>query len=301
MKSLNFKNIKKTSGGFMCSCPFASHSHAKKKDLTPSFGVSIGSPSVYNCFSCHQKGYLSSLPSNLSFMLGKDYLEARDFILKNDTVEFQDYDSMDSKPEILPALNESVLKKLQKIPEKVKIDLGLDDKIIDYFELKYYNRDNRLIIPIRDNFGRLVAIKGRYVGSDVKQQKFTFYKGNNVKKNGTWLNMDKPLIKDKALLILESESDTFALHGTGLVHNIWCAMGVNTTKNQVFNLQQISNPIVFAFDGDKAGIDATNKLAKELKGLMPLYKISDYYGEKDIRDLVKTGKIKKALGSIVKI
>lgn len=296
-KILELKKVKVISDNIVASCPFASKTHKNGTDRNPSFGISIGSQSMFHCFGCGVSGSLATLPSSLSFKLGKDYVSARDFILRNDTIEFDEYDEADTIT-VLPALNENLLTKFSSIPQSVKADLNLKDETIAYFELKFYNKDSRLIIPIRDNFGRLVALKGRYVGSDKNQQKFIFHRGNNIKKSGAWLSIDKPLVKDKALILTESESDAWALHGTGLVNNIWCGLGACLTKTQVFKLQQVSNPVVIFFDNDKAGIEATNKLIKDLKGLMPVYKITNYYNEKDVADLVKTNKIRKALNSI---
>lgn len=306
-KILGIKNVKRVDGSLMASCPFAKYKrpdgskYHKGTDRNPSFGVSLSSPSLYNCFGCAQNGLLSFLPTNLSFASGKDYNEARDFILRNDTVEFEEYDTV-IKKEIMPAINEEALKKLPLVSDKNK--LGLSKNVIDYFELKYYTKDERLIIPIRDNFGRLVAIKGRYIGSNeyrLNNDKFTFYKGNGVKRNGIWYGMNQPLVKDKALIVGESESDHWALYSTGLVSNIWSSLGANVTEAQIFNLQQVTNPVILFFDNDKAGKDTTNKLIKKLKGLMPLYKVTNYYGEKDIRDLIKHKKINKALSSIKRI
>lgn len=311
-KILGLKNPKKVSDGIMFSCPFArykrpdgSRYHKNGTDRKPSFGISTDSPSLYNCFSCGCKGLLTSLPTNLSYASGKDYPEARDFILKNDIAEFDDYDSVMNRPQVMPALSEDIIKKLSDIPVKIALSLGLSDKIINNFELRYYQKDERIIMPIRDNFGRLVSLKGRYVGSDkyiLEKYKFLTYKGKEIKKlGGVWLGMDKPLIKDKPIIITESESDSWHLFNTDLVNNIWCSMGANVTDNQIFNLQQVYNPIVFFLDNDKAGINTTNKLINKLKNLTKLFKVTNYYGEKDISDLVKNGKIIRALNSIKEI
>lgn len=305
LHKFRFKRIKKASGGYMASCPFSSKTHSKKRDYRPSFGISMSNPSVFNCFSCHRNSYLTSLPSMLEFELGGDFSEMRDFIIKNESYSFRDYDeSSKSRPYRLPALNEQVLETYTKVPEPVKKKLNLTDGIIYYFELCFDGKENRLIIPMRDSFRRLIAIKTRYTGTDkytMDNYKFLFMTGKEIKKSGHWYNMDKRFVNNKALCVTESESDLWSLYETGLVSNIWCSLGASITESQLYTISQISSPIVIMTDNDKEGEKALKKIAGAMDSLAPVYRITNYYGEKDVADLCHKKKIKRALNSIGRV
>lgn len=117
---------------------------------------------------------------------------------------------------------------------------------------------NRLIIPIRDAQGRVIAFGGRILGEGEPKylnspQTPIFDKSQVI----FALNMAKRAIraKDKVVLV-EGYMDVISAHQRGF-KNVVAAMGTSITPQQIKILSRYSRNFVFALDADAAGARAT--------------------------------------------
>ncbi|PIR68163.1 DNA primase [Candidatus Nomurabacteria bacterium CG10_big_fil_rev_8_21_14_0_10_35_16] len=142
-------------------------------------------------------------------------------------------------------------------------------------EKGFYDRfRNRIMFPITDSSGRIIAFSGRIFVDDGKSPKYLNSPDTPIfNKSAVLYGLDKAkdsirknnfsiLVEGQMDLILSHQSmyrNTIATSGTAL------ADSEISKENVVSNLglvRRLSNNLVLAFDGDKAGISATSRAGK---------------------------------------
>lgn len=113
--------------------------------------------------------------------------------------------------------------------------------------------------------------------------------------------MQFPLVKGKAILLVEGEIDTILVKQSGLVHNVWGAMGSSLSKDQLIILQQIEMPLILVGDNDKAGDEFTRTIYGTCRRTVPIYMMKNYYKCNDPAELYEKNLLKKAIRSIERI
>lgn len=290
LKSMGLTKISKKSGWVMCSCPFSQWNHENGRDTKPSFGVSIGKTSTYHCFACDVKGPLTSLPSSLTFLLGRDLPEVRDFINQYENTLLETYESTSKK--VLEVIPDNLYKKYS-VASRVR---GISLPSIGHWNLRYDDKEHRILFPIKDVFGRLVGIRGRALnGNSLRYRSYTELSpnGRDAKSFGVWFGMHFPLVEGKKLILVEGEIDAILLKQIG-VQNVWASMGASIASNQMKTLKLLNVPLVTYFDNDKSGQNASSKIAIECGNV---YKISNYHGAKDACDAIEKRVIFQVLKS----
>lgn len=125
----------------------------------------------------------------------------------------------------------------------------------------YYDRfRQRLMFPIRDDGGRVVAFGGRIIDADVSPQKYMnspdtplFHKGGVL----YGLDLAKTAIRQKdSAIVVEGYMDVIACHQYGVTNAI-AALGTAFTTGQAKLLMRNTYQIYVAFDADTAGSKAT--------------------------------------------
>ncbi len=123
----------------------------------------------------------------------------------------------------------------------------------------YYDRfRERIMFPIRDRRGRVVAFGGRQLGSDDgpkylnSAETAIFHKGREL--YGLF-QARKAERKLERLLVVEGYMDVVALAQFG-VRNAVATLGTATTHDHLERLFRVVPQIVFCFDGDRAGRQA---------------------------------------------
>ena len=284
------------------TCPFVHWTHERKTNLRNSFGISVGESSVFHCFSCGKTGALMNLPNMLFLLSGRDPTQLRRFIYMNEHVELATstisnlYDPENAK--LTPIPQEEIERRFDPLcPYR-----SMTVETIKEWGLKYDPDRRRLVIPIKNNKNQVIALKGRALrkGDEPKYYLYTEFNPRDPKSSGVWFGMHYPLVPSKALLLVEGEIDCILVKQTGLVQNVWGIMGVGVTLQQISTLANISNPIIFFFDNDKAGHDLKERLHKTLKGLSPHYEITNYGRHKDAGDAVAGNELGKILASVQK-
>ena len=139
------------------------------------------------------------------------------------------------------------------------MDLGLVKQATDgsYYDL--FN--NRLMFPITNNQGKIIAFSGRtldkndnikYVNSP---ETIIFKKGEVIYQ----LNEASMEIRKKGhVVIYEGFFDVISAYQAGFKNGV-ATMGTALTSNQASLIRRTTNKAIIAFDGDKAGINASIK------------------------------------------
>jgi len=124
----------------------------------------------------------------------------------------------------------------------------------------WYDRfRGRLIFPICDEQGRVIAFSGRVLQGDEKQAKYVNSPETPIFSKGRVLfalDKAKRSILDAGKAILaEGQLDTIACHAAG-IRNVVAPQGTAFTADQARVLKRYVDEVVLCFDGDKAGRDA---------------------------------------------
>jgi DNA primase len=137
----------------------------------------------------------------------------------------------------------------------------------------YFDRfRDRLMIPIWDGRGRAIAFGGRSLNNQDDGPKYLnspetplFDKGKTL----YGLNLAAPAIKkeDRALVV-EGYFDVIALHAAGITSAV-ASLGTALSEYQIKQLLRFteSKQIIFNFDGDRAGTNATHKAIESVAEL----------------------------------
>ncbi|NSW88454.1 DNA primase [bacterium] len=150
--------------------------------------------------------------------------------------------------------------------KEIALSLGLislkDNKkdFYDFFR-------NRIIFPIKNRQGNILAFAGRTIGDDkakyinskeseIFSKRKILYGLNNFNK----LNGRKP----KYIFIVEGYTDVLMMNKRGL-YNVVATMGTALTLDHANEIKKITNKVILCYDSDKAGIDSS------FKNIEPLY------------------------------
>jgi DNA primase len=133
----------------------------------------------------------------------------------------------------------------------------------------YYDRfRDRLMFPIRDARGRVLAFGGRVI--DEGEPKYLnspetplFHKGREL--YGLY-EARQARADFKRLLIVEGYMDVVRLHQAGIVYAV-ATLGTATTQEHLNKIFRITSEVVFCFDGDRAGRQAA---WRALENALPL-------------------------------
>lgn len=120
---------------------------------------------------------------------------------------------------------------------------------------RHYDRfRDRIIFPIRDVRGRVIAFGGRVI--DQGEPKYLnspetvlFHKGRELYGLFETRRSRAPL---KRLLVVEGYMDAVQLHQAGIACAV-ATLGTSTTPEHFKRIFRLVNEVVFAFDGDRAG------------------------------------------------
>src|SRR6266480_1009050 len=126
---------------------------------------------------------------------------------------------------------------------------------------------HRLIVPIKDGRGRIIAFGGRAMRADQRGKYVNSQATVLFNKSATLYALDaaRPAIrKERAAVIVEGYFDAIALHQAGF-ENAVASMGTALTEDQyhVLDAMRIERAIV-AFDGDAAGQSSAERRGTEL-------------------------------------
>ncbi|MGX2986969.1 DNA primase [Ursidibacter sp. B-7004-1] len=156
-----------------------------------------------------------------------------------------------------PNAMDSVLRKFGTNQDEVQklLDTGMLSKndrgnVYDRFR-------NRVMFPIRDRRGRVVAFGGRVMGDEKPKylnspESATYHKGNEL--YGLYQALQHNENPD-FLFVVEGYMDVVALAQYG-INNAVASLGTATTGEQIQQMFRCTEQVICCYDGDRAGRDA---------------------------------------------
>lgn len=133
----------------------------------------------------------------------------------------------------------------------------------------YYYFGGRLVFPVKDKSGRVVAFSGRQLVEDKKSGKYVNSPETAIFKKGkTLYGFDKAssrIVKSptREVIICEGQIDCIRLQTMGY-GNAVASQGTAFTEDHALMLKRVADNAVLCFDDDSAGHKATNKTAEIL-------------------------------------
>ncbi|MGA7239460.1 MAG: toprim domain-containing protein [Bryobacteraceae bacterium] len=140
---------------------------------------------------------------------------------------------------------------------------GVDAETIRHFGIGYNcgtgSMAGRVVIPIHDESGLLIAYAGRSV--DHTEPKYRF--PPRFRKSLALFNLHRAAAAGKSVVVVEGFFDCFNVHQAGLPYVV-ALMGCSLSLRQEELLQERFQEVVLFLDGDKAGRTAAIKIASRL-------------------------------------
>lgn len=177
---------------------------------------------------------------------------------------------------------------------KEMLDLGLlgehDGRFYDFLA-------ERLIVPIFDPFGKVIAFGGRILRKPENGKAIAKYKNTRetklFEKNKVLYGLNfvrKARIGNPIndIIIVEGYMDVIGLHQAG-IKNAVASMGTSLTDNQAKLIKNMVNTVYICYDGDFAGQTSTLRGLKVLKAHDLIVKVMTMPDGKDPDELVVNG------------
>ena len=208
----------------------------------------------YEIYEISHKYFLNNLKTNLG-KKARDYLEKRQ-ITEDMIKEFGIGLSLDTSNDLVSLLTKK----------------GYDLNTLNQIGLANYDKDlfiNRIMFPLKDLTGRIVAFSGRrYDG--IKENKYVNTKGTAIFQKGTilynYFDARESVRKKNQVIVMEGFMAAIRSITIG-VTNVVSLMGTAMTKEQRDLIKRMSNEVIVCFDGDEAGFKATLTNAEELESI----------------------------------
>jgi len=242
-------------------------------------GLSLRKKRASEALELSTKYYQQSLISNK---------HALEYVLKNRQISKDAIETfrIGYSPSTGDALINFLSKK--KFTSKELIDAGL---------LNRFNKDlfrSRIMIPLMSPSGDVIGFTARQIEDEPNSPKYLntpqtilYDKGRHV----FGLSQAKEFIKQyDSVIIVEGNLDVVSSYQSG-VKNVVASAGTAMTENHIKSLSRLTKNIKLAFDGDRAGIEATERAILLCQGLdIVLSIITMPEGFKDPDELIKNDK-----------
>lgn len=258
-------------------------------DNTPSFSITPSKNSYY-CFSCGRSGGI------IGYLMDYEHLRFDDAVDKAARLGNMDLSTMcrsqtisflkktrnafqEKEPIVHEILDENEINKYSHEEVTEWINEGIRQDVLDLFDVRINQRDNRIVYPVRDINGNLINIKGRTRYTNYKELRIPKY--INYFSIGTMdyfqgLDITLPYIKEQnEIIVFESIKSVMKAFGWGY-KNCASAEKHTLTEEQIKLLVKLRVNIVFAFDSDISYSDREIKKSIDvLKRITNVYLILD--------------------------
>jgi len=148
---------------------------------------------------------------------------------------------------------------------------------------------SRIIFPILDAENKVLAFSGRTYKEDQGAKYINSPQTKVFTKSITLYNLNNALFsmkKQKRVILTEGYMDAIAFHRAGL-EEVVASMGTSLTEGQVQKMARYVEEVYIAYDGDKAGLEASSRAINLLKKANLQVKIVLLPGGNDPDDYIK--------------
>jgi len=293
-------SLKKAGKDYAGLCPF-------HNENSPSFTVSQ-QKQFFHCFGCGKSGSAIGFIMDfegLDFVDAVKVLAEKagvDVPLKNVNKDYSERNNLYAVTEKVTRIYQHRLKSNNKIIDYLK-NRGIDGSTCQTFQIGYaedswdgllsrfphdqheildkcglishsnqksYDKfRNRLMFPIHDRRGRVIAFGGRAVDAE-QQPKYLnspetvlFHKSKEL----YGYHLARKHSQESTILVVEGYMDVVSLHQHGITNAV-ATLGTATSSDHIRLLFKTWDKVIFCFDGDQAGKNAAKKA---LNTALPLY------------------------------
>jgi DNA primase len=131
----------------------------------------------------------------------------------------------------------------------------------------YVRFRDRLMFPIRNEIGDVIAFSGRQLREDPNSGKYINSPETALfKKSNVLFALDrakKPILDQHAALLCEGQIDVIACHEQGISHAL-APLGTAFTTQHARLLRRYTKTVILCFDADSAGFTAAERAFREL-------------------------------------
>ena len=156
----------------------------------------------------------------------------------------------------------------------------------------YFDRfRNRIMFPIRDESGKVIAFSGRIIEKTDDEAKYLNSPESPIfHKSQVLYNLDKArasIRKTRKVILMEGFVDVLAANRAG-VFNAVATMGTSLTAQHIQKLKRLVEHITICYDGDNAGFEAAKRAAILLKNERLTIDVATLPDKLDPDDYIRT-------------
>ena len=316
-----YTNLKKAWANYKALCPFPGHT-----ENTPSFVVSP-SKQLWYCFGCHRGGWPLKFIMDVENVTFKEAVEILSNItgVKVAGMDFKDEKINKTIYWVMKDITNYYKKSLDNFPEvkKYLMDRWLSQESIESFDFWYsdsgvwlynYLREKwywdelieetnvfldikskkdkfigRIIFPIRNARGDIVAFAGRIIGAwepkYLNSPASKLYDKSNILYG--LFQARNEITKNDFVIVTEWYMDTISLHQAWYKNTV-CVSGTALTEKHITLIKRLTKRIFLCFDNDKAWLNATNLAIEMLKNKEMEVRVISLDGWKDPDEIIKS-------------
>ncbi|MHA7813874.1 MAG: DNA primase [Phycisphaerales bacterium] len=145
---------------------------------------------------------------------------------------------------------------------------------------------NRLIFPISDQIGRVIAFGGRKINEEDEPKYLNSPETTVFKKSTTLFGINhaaRAIKRERTAVVVEGYTDVIACHQAGVEHVVG-TLGTALTSGHATVLRRLCDTVVLLFDGDAAGIKAADRAIEVLLSETIDIRIAALAGFTDAKD-----------------
>ena len=173
--------------------------------------------------------------------------------LTKELMKMNSEEDIDVEEEILKPVNEKILTYYEPLLSKLFRKDGISYAVQKEFEIGYDLESHRITIPIRDELGTLVGVKGRYRSKEVPEgeQKYLYLIGCAKTKILYGLYKSYKAIKETGIVIVVESEKSVLLAYTYGIYNVISIGGHVLSKYQAEKLTALGcKEIILCYDED---------------------------------------------------
>lgn len=269
------------------NCPLAKWTHERGADRNPSFGMHVGTPSMFHCLACKKKGPLTYLLDLLEKFSGEDYGFLRDEIAGDEMLSPRIHSGWvgDRDSPVVDDLGEPLDAEILNLYDSAAghgylRKRGVLDETAEELGL-LVDPDNkgaeRVLFPVYSTSGGFYGLTGRATDDSVSPKVRDYF---GLDKRLLLLGSHMVSADDTGgrVVLVEGLFDFAILYQLG--YPAMAAMHSNLANAQANILRDIGMPVVVFFDNDRAGKEGTEVVAEKLYGYVPVLSVSYPSGRK---------------------
>lgn len=128
---------------------------------------------------------------------------------------------------------------------------------------------DRVLFPIKDASGRVIAFSGRILKKSPNEPKYLNSPETKLfNKRSVLFNFDLargPIRQQKSVVLFEGFMDVIAAYCSGIQNGV-ASMGTSLTDEQIYMLERVTDTLYVCYDSDMPGQKATDRALKLLGG-----------------------------------